>query len=118
MAKKEEFTVDEVVNAFMDMSFDDQILLVERLNDALEEVKNIKRQELVDQLEKLGGWSAPSGRKSRSTAGTGERKRESPKPLYRAPNGFEWSGRGAMPKVFKEMGITDKADLEKYRIKD
>ena len=72
-----------------------------------------KRAELLKQLSELDAISAP-----KSTNGTG-RVRNSPKPLYRTPDGsVEWSGRGGIPRAFKELGASTKQDLEKYRIRD
>lgn len=69
-----------------------------------------KRNELQKQLAELDAIASP--------ASTPKRERASPKPLYRGPNGIEWSGRGAIPRAFRELGVTDKAGLEKYRIKE
>jgi DNA-binding protein H-NS len=46
------------------------------------------------------------------------RKRASPPPMYRTPTGEEWSGRGAIPRFFKAIGVKEKGEMEKYRIKN
>lgn len=113
--KSEEAGAASIVELFNALSLDEQKATLAELHTIHDGGVQAKREELLAQLQALGGVPKPV--RSPSKAGDGERKRAAPKPQYRAPNGFEWSGRGAMPKVFKEMGITDKEALEQYRIK-
>ncbi|MAU98719.1 MAG: hypothetical protein CMP81_23020 [Fulvimarina sp.] len=97
------------------MSLQELQALHDEVGGVLAQKKAARRQELLEELDSLGGL--PANTRSRATAGDGEgRTRAKPKPMYRAPDGREWSGRGAIPRFFKELGVTDKADLEKYKI--
>ncbi|TIT32636.1 MAG: H-NS histone family protein [Mesorhizobium sp.] len=131
---------------FATMSLDELAQLHHHLSRHLEERKQARIKELQAELMSLGatpdgpilvgrGSPARSGgaakpdtsiqamSRSKGPAksaggfvGNGKATRAKPAPVYRSPDGFEWSGRGAIPRVFKELGVTDKAGMEKYRI--
>jgi DNA-binding protein H-NS len=91
-------------------------LSLEELSSLIDEATKLraqkveaKRQELQKQLAALDALD--SGEKKTTS-------RPSAKAMYRAPSGYEWSGRGAIPRVFKELGVETKADMAKYAIKD
>lgn len=109
MAKKPETGADGP--DYASMSIDELEELVGELTAILQGKKDARRAELMAELEKLGGVPrAPRGLAP-------DRQRQSPKPAYRTPDGsFEWSGRGGIPKAFKDLGVTDKGQMEKYRI--
>lgn len=70
-----------------------------------------KRAELMKQLAELDALS--------SSNGVSAKARPVAKALYRTPDGStEWSGRGGIPRAFKDLGVADKADMQKYLIKD
>lgn len=93
--------------------------------DALKELQTIhdgnvqaKREELLAQLELLGG--APKPVRAPQKAGDGERKRAAPKPKYRSLKdpSITWSGRGATASWLKaEMAETGKG-LDEFLIRD
>lgn len=84
--------------------------LIEDAQKALSAKVEAERSELLKKLSALDAISKP--------AKAPERQRNSPKPMYRTPSGDEWSGRGGIPKVFKELGVQTKEDMAKYLIKD
>lgn len=97
---------------YASLSIDELESVVEESTAVLKEKKDTRRAELLAELERLGGAPRPS---RPSKAGDGVRA--APKAQYRTPDGsFEWSGRGAIPTAFKNLGVTDKAGMEKYRI--
>lgn len=108
MAKESES--EKLATWFADQSFSTQKEILAQLEGLHGEAVEAKKRDLMAQLAELGGTPATPKRK-------GPSKGASVAAMYREPkSGFEWSGRGAMPKVFREMGITDKKDLEKYRV--
>jgi DNA-binding protein H-NS len=93
--------------------------LQSKVTDALEAKEAIRRRELLAELEELGG--VPIAKPTRTRAPKEVQEGDARlvvKSVYRGPNGEEWSSRGAMPKWAKALGITDKAGLEPYRIKE
>lgn len=54
-----------------------------------------------------------NGRAAQACA-AGERKIAA---QFRGPNGEEYSGRGAIPRWARDLGVCDRAGLEKYRIR-
>lgn len=100
-----------------------EALSIEELRELLAEVQvaldakvETRRQELLAELNDLGGLPQSTGRKASAPADE-TRKRASPKPMYRTPDGsFEWSGRGAIPRAFKDLGVTDREGMEQYKI--
>ena len=120
MAKKS----DEAGNAslsdlFAALSLDEQKSALAELQAVYDGNVQSKREELMAQLEALGGLPKASPRNVKISwqGETPTRKRESPKPAYRTPDGsYEWSGRGAIPKPFKALGVLNKAGMEQYRI--
>ena len=93
---------------FDTLSMEDLQALVADAQKALAAKVDAERSELLKKLSALDAISRP--------AKASERQRSSPKPTHRLPNGAEWSGRGGIPRSFKEYGIETKADAEKYRI--
>lgn len=102
-------------------SLDELNELVDAANKRIGELRQAKIDELKAQraaldaeLSKLTGATIS---KPRMPAGLSEgKKRASPKVAFRGPNGEEYSGRGALPRWAKDLGIADKAGLEKYRV--
>lgn len=88
--------------------------IIEKLQAALDAAVEARRQELLAELGELGPTQQRNP-KPKAEKAEGD-KRAVVKPMYRAPDGFEWSGRGAIPKVFKALGVTDKAGMEQFRI--
>lgn len=115
MAAKSDF-----VASFKAMPIGDQASMLGELTAIHSQAKEAKRAELMAELQALGGAPVEAPKRIR---GPNKPKEEGDaravvKPNYRAPDGFEWSGRGAIPKVFKALGVTDKAGMEQFRIKD
>lgn len=112
MAKKvSQADLKALQDKFGEMDFEQQASTLASLTEAHNTAKKARADELLSELRALG-IKAPTGRPK----GTGG-NRASPAAKYRAPNGYEWSGRGALPKVFKELGVTDKAGMAQYEIK-
>lgn len=92
---------------------------LEELNDLIGEATKLrdrkigeKREELLKQLADLDALSGKAAKPSPS------RTRASPRATHRGPKGEEWTGRGGIPRWAKDLGVTEKADMEKYRITD
>ena len=115
MAAKSE---TDLAALFTAMNFTEQAELLTTLTALHNTAKEAKRAELMAQLEALGGVPAPAKRTRMPKEVAEGDARLVVKPIYRGPNGEAYSGRGAMPKWAKALGITDKAGLEQYRIKD
>lgn len=94
------------------LSMEDLKQLVVDAQAALAEKAQSKRAQLEKELAEL---DALTGRTPAKVAPS--RTRSSPAPVYRAPDGTEWSGRGGIPKAFKSLGVAAKEDMEQYRIK-
>lgn len=90
------------------LSMEDLQSLIADAQKALASKVETERSELLKKLSALDAISKP--------AKVPERQRSAAKPTHRLPNGSEWSGRGGIPRSFKEYGIETKADAEKYRI--
>jgi DNA-binding protein H-NS len=74
---------------------------------------NARKAELEAELAELNGKPVKA---VRAAMPAGDARAEV-KPNYRTPDGLHtWSGRGGIPKVFKALGVTDKAGMEAYRI--
>lgn len=67
----------------------------------LNEKKAARRAELLAELEGLG---------------KPVKVKTSVKVKYRAPDGQTWGGRGALPTWAKNLGVTDRAGMERYRV--
>lgn len=94
-------------------------LSLDELNDLIAEATKLrdarieqKRAELLKELAQLDTLAGKSVKPAAS------RSRASPKATHRSPSGDEWSGRGGIPRWAKDLGVTDKAGMEKYRITD
>jgi DNA-binding protein H-NS len=61
-------------------------------------------------------WDLSGGRKRRSSAGSANGQRTSPKPKYRGPDGQEWSGRGRMATWLRDLTDGDEKKMQKYLI--
>ena len=95
------------------MSIDELKAIQSAVQAALDAKVEARRAELMQELALLGGAPKPAAKpKADSDA------RAVVKPLYRGPNGEEYSGRGALPKWAKALGVEDRAGLEQYRIKE
>ena len=107
-------------------TFDQLQALVSAANKKMDAIRGKRIKELRAELNKLeAGSRAPTSRAGRrgSREGSGA---AAPAPTtggksvpaqFRGPNGEEYSGRGAIPRWARELGITDRAGLERYRIK-
>lgn len=91
-------------------------LSLEELNDLIGDASRLRdrlveerKAELLRQIAELDALK--SGKPAV------ERHRASPKATYRGPDGEEWSGRGGIPRWAKDLGVADKAGMEKYRIR-
>ena len=109
-------------------SFDDLSRLVALATKRMDEIRGKRIKELRAELDKLGGGDVPSppGRsrrtaKGRTSSDNGPVRRSSlgrkVPAQFRGPQGEEYSGRGAIPKWARELGVSDRSDLEKYRIR-
>lgn len=99
---------------FENLTLEQQAETLEKLSSIYEKAKQERADALLAELAKLG-IKAPA--KARATRSAGD-ARGDVKPKYRGPNGEEYSGRGGIPRWAKELGITDKAGLDPYLIKD
>lgn len=101
--------MSKLTNEFKALGLEEQKSALDELQGIYDQSVEAKRAELMAQLEALGG--APK----RATKPSGSRA--SPEPKYRTPDGsVEWSGRGGIPKAFKELGVTDKEGMKPYLI--
>lgn len=111
---KNTHTGSPLVASFSRLGMEEQGRLLEELQAIHEQSRQAKRDELIAELEKLGGLP-PAARASQMAGG---RKRVSPAPAFRSPDGSNtWSGRGAIPRWAKALGVKDKSGMGKYRIK-
>ncbi|TPL94759.1 hypothetical protein [Mesorhizobium sp. B2-3-10] len=94
------------------LSLDELNALIAEATKLRDEKVQVRRAELLKELEALGGL--PSGGKSKPSAEG--RTRSSPRVQFRGPNGEEYTNRGPLPKWARDLGIKDKAGLEKYRV--
>lgn len=75
---------------------------------------NAERSELLKKLEALDAIDQPT---KRATPNTSKNRGAKPKE-FRGPSGREYANTGSIPKELRALGVTDKAGLEPYRIKD
>lgn len=104
-----------------ELSIEELQSLADTVFQALEAKKDVRRQELLAELEKLGGLPEPS-RRTRSAVPASDvaQHRASPAPKYRSKRDAEvtWSGRGALPRWMKEeMEEMNIASKEEFLIK-
>ncbi len=108
-------------------SFDELSSLVASATKRIEEIRGKRFKELQAELGRLGADGAPARPRGRNNVQTGARNSRmvhnragvSGRKIavqFRGPDGQEYSGRGAIPKWAKELGVDDRAGLEKYRI--
>ena len=108
-------------------SFDELSRLVASATKRIEEIRGKRIKELQAELGRLGEDGTPvprrgrknvqtSARNGRTTHNRAEVSGRKIAAQFRGPDGQEYSGRGAIPKWAKELGVNDRAGLEKYRI--
>ena len=109
-------------------SLDDLNQLIAAANRKLQGLRGKRIKELQTELDKLGSpkrsRNARMGRKStRAAPSDGKSAQEQAEPAgrkvavqFRGPNGEEYSGRGAIPRWARDLGVNDRAGLEKYRV--
>src|SRR3954470_10349125 len=108
-------------------SFDELSKLVSLATKRMEQIRGNRIKELHAELGRLGVDGAPAPRRGRkkdqvsAQKGTAARNRAGGSgrkvaAQFRSPNGQEYSGRGAIPKWARELGVIDRAGLEEYRI--
>lgn len=98
------------------LSLDELTELHGHVSQHLEERKQARIKELQAELSQLTGGKTPNNG-NRIGNGAPLSSRAKPEPKYRAPNGATWTGRGGIPRAFQELGVTDKAGMQKYLIK-
>ena len=114
MAKKGDASaLDEALDEFKLLAAPDQQTYIKQLQEIAEASRQEAIAELMAKLEALGA-PMPAKAPKRAEKGT----RAAPRVAYRGPEGQEYSGRGRLPRWATDMGITDKAGLELYRVKD
>ncbi|WP_020184519.1 H-NS histone family protein [Methylopila sp. 73B] len=102
---------------YSSMSIADLQALSDEVSAALEAKKDERRQELLKELEALGG-SPKSATRRTADEGTGT-TRPKPGAKYRSKKSPDvtWTGRGALPNWLKaEMEETGETDKEAFRI--
>jgi hypothetical protein len=109
-------------------SFDDLSRLINLATKRVEEIRGKRIKELQAELGRLGadGASAPRGGRKNLQAGAPRASTTQSRAAkangrkiatqFRGPDGQEYSGRGAIPRWARDLGVNDRADLEKYRI--
>src|SRR5690349_18452249 len=109
-------------------SFDELSRLIALANKRMNEIRGKRIRELQVEIDKLeagpdgsamrgGGKSARRRLGRTTTKKPAETAARSVPAQFRGPNGEEYSGRGAIPKWARSLGVNDRAGLEKYRIK-
>ena len=113
-------------------SLEDLSRLIAAASRRADEMRGKRIKELQAELYKLGSGEGAvtargrAGRKPRQRpAADGEvsRKRAvgSARKVavqFRGPNGEEYSGRGAIPKWARDLGVSERAGLERFRVAD
>ena len=109
-------------------SLDDLNQLIAAANRKLQGLRGKRIKELQTELDKLGSpkrsRNARMGRRNtRAAPSDGKSAQEQAEPAgrkvavqFRGPTGDEYSGRGAIPRWARDLGVNDRAGLEKYRI--
>ena len=95
------------------MSIDELKAIQSAVQAALDAKIEARRQELLAELNSLGGAPAPV-RKPREANGDA---RAAVKPMFRGPNGETWAGRGQSPKWLVALESTGR-NREEFRIKE
>jgi hypothetical protein len=98
---------------YEEMGLEELVGLRDRLNAIIADKAEAQKNALREQLAAL---DALTGRPKPVKVEEGVRQRAAPKALYRSPEGVEYSGRGALPRWAKDLGITSKEGLEPYKI--
>ena len=108
-------------------SLDDLSQLIAAANRKLQGLRGKQIKTLQAELDKLGSpkrsRNTRMGRKSsRAAPSDAKSTQEQVEPVgrkiavqFRGPNGEEYSGRGAIPRWARALGVNDRAGLEKYR---
>ena len=109
-------------------SLDDLNQLIAAANKKLQGLRGRRIKELQTELDKLGsprrsGNSRMSRKSTRAAPSDGKSTQDQAEPArrkiaaqFRSPNGEEYSGRGAIPRWARDLGVNDRAGLEKYRV--
>jgi len=109
-------------------SFDELSRLVSLATKRMDEIRGKRIKELQAELGRLGAEGDPAPRRGRTNVRSDEAAARTGRgradgsgrkvaAQFRGPNGQEYSGRGAIPKWARELGVDDRAGLEKYRIR-
>ncbi len=107
-------------------TFDQLNALISAANKRVDAIRSKRVKELQAELDKLGvSDRAPTSRRgprsSRDGSGASALRPinagKSVPAQFRGPRGEEYSGRGAIPRWARELGVSDRAGLEQYRIK-
>ncbi len=109
-------------------SFDELSRLVSLATKRMDEIRGKRIKELQAELDRLGAEGDPAPQRARTNVRSNEagartaRRRANGSgrkvaAQFRGPHGQEYSGRGAIPKWARELGVDDRAGLEKYRIR-
>lgn len=107
-------TADEMTEAFGSLPLKEQNDLIASLVSIRDNAVEARRQELLAELQSLGGISEPPKAKRTVTASDG---RSAPKVTHRGPNGEEWRSRGVKPKWLTDL-IAKGHDAEEFRVKE
>jgi len=110
-------------------SLDDLDQLIASASKSMQAMRGRRIKELQTELDRLEGGE---GGARRSRTAQSSRQVSSPRSgskqqpaaragkkiaaQFRGPNGEEYSGRGAIPRWARDLGVNDRADLEKFRI--
>jgi len=111
-------------------SLEDLSRLIAAANRRADEMRGKRIKELQAELYKLGGGEGGAaargraGRKPRqqpTAEGEVSRKRGAGSARkvavqFRGPNGEEYSGRGAIPKWARDLGVSERSGLERFRV--
>ena len=109
-------------------SLDELNQLVALASKRIGELRGKRVKELEAELNRLGSEGARSSRTARKSSQVGARSRKPAQSCaatadrkiaaqFRGPNGEEYSGRGAIPRWARDLGVNDRAELEEYRIR-
>ena len=107
-------------------SLDNLNQLIAAANRRTQELRVRRIRELEAELDRLGTGpngahrSRPTrqGNRAGSSGGRSKEVRAGKKVAaqFRGPNGEEYSGRGAIPRWARDLGVNDREALEKFRI--
>ena len=113
---------------FSGYSLRDLDRLVAAASKRMQELRGKRIKELQTELDRLGVGQGVAHRarkaRQRDVSSASSRSRQEPPapagrkvtPQFRGPNGEEYSGRGAIPRWARDLGVKERADLEQFRI--